>query len=499
MKTHHSSLASAVRIALIASASVLIAHSATAANYTWQGGTGSSAGTGGNGTWNASNTNWTDASATRNQTWSDGNTALFGASSNGTYTVTVGSNVAAAGISFTVGGAAYSLNGGNITIADGGTISYGVSGNNNSTLNSALLGNNVNIAGFGASAIISGNNTGLTGTVTVNFTGAGSRTVSLTHANAFGSGTAVNISSTGTTFNLGNNTLAADVSFNAGALSLSSGSILRARGNGTMTYTGAVTLGGNAAFQTIAGANTKLVISNTVSLGSNSLSLEAGNAGQGFEIQGAIDGAGSVTKTGNRTVTLSAANSYSGNTTVSAGTLLLTGVGSINTSSLVTVAGGATLTNNTATALTAPLALSENATINGSGLITTTNLTVAADLTGGTFTSINSTGSFAASGALAFTLTNPTEGTFNLLSTAPASFSFTTVSINGFSLVDSGGGLFTGNVGGLDYSFTNGAAVLTAAVPEPGTWVLIGLGLGFTLFRMSANSRRQKRLSGQID
>ena len=501
MKMKTSSLGAAIRFALIASTAALISHSASAANYTWQGGTGPSGNTGGSGTWNATITNWTDGAGTRNQTWSDGNTALFGGS-NSTNTITVSSNVSVAGISFTTD-KPYTLNGGNITIDNGGTIYYGISGNNNSTLNTPLAGNNLNIGGFGASTQIGGNNTGLTGTVTVNFTGAGSRVVSLLHANAFGSGTAVNISSTGTQFNLGNNTLAADVSFNAGALSLSSGSALRSRGNGTMTYTGAITLAGNAAFQTIGGANTKLVTTNTVSIGANSLSLEAANAGLGFEIQGAIDGSGSVSKTGNRTVTFTAANTYNGTTTVSAGTLVLSGSGSINNSSLVSVAGGATLTNNTATPLTASLSLSENATINGSGsfdLASTPSLAVSGNLTDG-FTAISiASATFNNPTTLSFTfasLGNVTD--VPVFSGTALTNTFTTINVGGTPLDFVSGSTYSKNIGGVDYTFKTDLNTLTVAVPEPKTWALIGLGLGFTLFRMGVRARRLRRLSGRVD
>ncbi len=182
-------------------------------------------------------------------------------------------------------------------------------------------------------------------------------------------------------------------------------------------------------------------------------------------------------------LTLSNANTFTGPTSVSTGTLILTGSGSINSSSLVSVASGATLTNNTATALTAPLSLAENATVNGSGSFTATNLTIVGNLTGGTFTTINSTGSFAASGALAFTLTNTVAGTYDLFSTNPASFSFTSVSVGALPLVDSGG-TFTANDGLFSYTFVNGTdALQIAAVPEPGTWILVGLGLTFLLHR----------------
>ena len=56
-----------------------------------------------------------------------------------------------------------------------------------------------------------------------------------------------------------------------------------------------------------------------------------------------ISGAGSVVQNGSGTVVLSAANTYSGTTTVSAGTLALSGVGAINASAQIAIAAGAIL------------------------------------------------------------------------------------------------------------------------------------------------------------
>jgi len=77
---------------------------------------------------------------------------------------------------------------------------------------------------------------------------------------------------------------------------------------------------------------------------------------------GTISGAGSLGKGGLGVLTLSTANSYTGSTSVSAGTLDLTGSGAINSTSGITVAGGARFANNSSTPLTvAP-------TLNGAGL-----------------------------------------------------------------------------------------------------------------------------------
>ncbi|NBY42096.1 MAG: hypothetical protein EBQ49_02090, partial [Verrucomicrobia bacterium] len=124
---------------------------------------------------------------------------------------------------------------------------------------------------------------------------------------------------------------------------------------------------------------------------------------------GVISGAGSINKTGAGRVNLAAANTYSGATTVSAGTLNIGSAGSI-ASSAVTVANGATLkatndyTQSTmpASALTGAIALNSGAIIDlTEGSLKATSLTVAA-LSGADVTKISYTigKSFALTGGL---------------------------------------------------------------------------------------------------
>ncbi|MEY3896038.1 MAG: hypothetical protein RLZZ214_1558 [Verrucomicrobiota bacterium] len=70
------------------------------------------------------------------------------------------------------------------------------------------------------------------------------------------------------------------------------------------------------------------------------------NSARNGEIAVIITGSGGLTKSGGGTLTLSGANTYSGDTTVSAGTLSLTTVNSNNDSSKVTIASGAFLNLN---------------------------------------------------------------------------------------------------------------------------------------------------------
>jgi autotransporter-associated beta strand protein len=79
----------------------------------------------------------------------------------------------------------------------------------------------------------------------------------------------------------------------------------------------------------------------TVTIGASSnLNITSGG---GTTFSGVIAGSGNIIKDGGGTFTLTGANTYSGNTTVNAGTLVLAGSGSLANSAIVHVGTGATL------------------------------------------------------------------------------------------------------------------------------------------------------------
>ncbi|MBW7961151.1 autotransporter domain-containing protein [Bradyrhizobium sp. BR 10261] len=119
-------------------------------------------------------------------------------------------------------------------------------------------------------------------------------------------------------------------------------------GGGITSFTG-TSSGGNARFVTTIGGT--VIISGLTNGGTTTGSIEgAGNYVLGANtlttgslntstlVDGSISGTGgSLTKVGTGTLTLAGGNSYTGATTVSAGTLALSGIGDISSSSIVTV------------------------------------------------------------------------------------------------------------------------------------------------------------------
>lgn len=255
-------------------------------------------------------------------------------------------------------------------------------------------------------------------------------------------------------------------------------------------------------------------VSSTLTLGDNDQTATFGGS--------ILDGAGTVaiTKIGAGTQTLSGASTYTGKTTVAAGTLLLSSSAvdsTISGSTIIEVQSGATLNVSGITTLNGFVVgigqqLVGNGTIVGNttvqgglapgaspGLLTFANnltLTSTAATTmeiigtargvAGGYDAINlgSTSVLTYDGNLVLTMSGIIAGgTYDL-------FSFTTVAQGAFDAVSFGGGYYTGSwisagsglwtasSNGQDFSFNELTGDLNvSAIPEPETWALLGVGM----------------------
>jgi autotransporter-associated beta strand protein len=240
-----------------------------------------------------------------------------------------------------------------------------------------LIGNGLTRIWGVSSKIVSGDITSESGTGELRFMADNGRLVDVsgsldlgTRMVAFtGAGGAIKINSTGNTWGLTDvgraiATLGANDAFATGAGLHFSDTL----GRGSMNMDGynqsVAHLSGVA--QTNSITNAKADSTSTLTVGSNNSSTTFG----GF----IKDGAGSValTKTGNGTLTLSGANTYSGVTRINSGALALASGGSLENTSRIIVANGATFDLTAITAGNGSYSLNAGQTLSGAGTVTGT-------------------------------------------------------------------------------------------------------------------------------
>jgi autotransporter-associated beta strand protein len=210
------------------------------------------------------------------------------------------------------------------------------------------------------------------------------------------------------------------------------------------TYTGATTIDGGeleiGGAGTLGSGSYAGTITNNGTLNYNSSATQT--------LNGVISGTGALIKDDSSTLTLSGANTYSGTTTVSAGTLQISGAGSLSTSSAV---------------------------VNNANLIYGT--TIASD-TYGLSSSTTGTGSLTGTAQLIQLNGGITQGTVNLTSGTSGGLygqgielvSNTTITAGSITLTGDLGRRSKGGTLALDTSGTNGAINLDVSIGRSGAW-----------------------------
>ena len=147
---------------------------------------------------------------------------------------------------------------------------------------------------------------------------------------------------------------------------------------GDSTNTGKITLSGNTTFSgtNMLTANSDIELSGSVDLGSATQTFSVAS-GKSATLSGAIS-SGAISKSGDGTLIISADNDYASGTTVSAGTLRVSGSGDLGTGSLTIGASGSLDLRNTLSVASLEIsgAGSGNRITNGDADGTTANLTV---------------------------------------------------------------------------------------------------------------------------
>ena len=259
------------------------------------------------------------------------------------------------------------INSGTLQIGDGNNGSLATTASVQVNSGASLALNLANTGTFGSSIFNKG---------TINLIGGGTNTLS---GNIGGwNSAAMNQSGSGTTILSGNNTFFGTTNITAGTLLLNyqsaayESTVNVAVPNGLVFGVNAVTLGGLAGSGNIALVN-----------GTNAVALTVGQNGSDSTYTGVISGSGSLVKTGVGTLTFTTDHTYSGGTTLSAGTLVL-GTGGTNGSVVGNVVNNGALVLNRADNQTFNNVISGSGSVikNGSNTIT---LTSANTYTGGTW------------------------------------------------------------------------------------------------------------------
>ncbi len=217
------------------------------------------------------------------------------------------------------------------TALGAGSLTIAGPNNTNSNYAGALTGaagSSFNVAGTGK-VYLNGNNSGFAGTVNVT-----NGTLNVSGSNSvLGTGN-VSVSSVGNLQLQGGISVANTITVNGTGTS-GNGAIENFAGNNAIN--GAVTLGGNSRVQSDGGT---LTLGGGVTLGANTLNV--GGVAD-VSITGTIAGVGGLTKDGLGALRLGAANSFSGTTVITAGSIITDATNAFNNSAALTVNAGASL------------------------------------------------------------------------------------------------------------------------------------------------------------
>ncbi len=321
---------------------------------------GASAGNTAAGTWNDSNTNWSTSSAGTAATgvWQPFELAVFSAGTNatGSFTVTVQGTQQISGLRFEEG--SVNLSGGILHFDGGATFTR--AGGGDSPINSQVQGNGeLVLSGSGRFVRLVGVVSDSGGALSIRQTGAewvfgGQHTYS--GGTTITGGIAIPlVNSTGSATH---DTLTSGP-FGTGTLTLEGGTLRPAAGS-TVTIGNAVTLAGNFTFGT-GDSSQNIIFTGPLAL-TGDRTLTFTNSNTFFD--GVLSGGFGFTKAGTSTLTLRADNTYTGTTTISAGTLNVGGGGAAGS------LGSGNVVNNGSLVVNRTGVLVLNQAISGSGSLT---------------------------------------------------------------------------------------------------------------------------------
>ncbi|MBI5771329.1 MAG: autotransporter-associated beta strand repeat-containing protein [Verrucomicrobia bacterium] len=395
-----------------------------------------------------------------------GTTILSGASPN---TYSGGTSITGGTLQIEKAGALGAVTG-NVTVASGATLALAGSGTTFAA--NALTLNGTGVAGNGALYNAAGNNT-WTGTValaTDSAIGAAASTTLVVSGVVSGSAALSKVGA-GTVALTGTNTYTGATSISGGTLRIGADANL-GTAPGTATA-GHLALDGGTLNPT---ATTTLDANRGIALGAGGGTLDT-TAGTTLTYNGIAAGTGSLTKAGTGTVVLGGVNTYTGATTVNAGTLRLGGDTELSRSTAGAIASGATLDVNARTDTVGSLAGAGTVAMAGGALTVganNTSTTFSGVVSGGGTVTKSGTGTLTLSGAAnsfapaTLTLAQGITqlGASNVINSA-VNFAGGTFSVNGFNDTFTSTTLSASSI--LDYNSLSGLLNLSTGTYSAGT------------------------------
>ena len=271
-------------------------------------------------------------------------------------------------------------------------------------------------------------------------------------------------------------------------------------GANSIEFAAALRANGNSTVANELDAGKSLTFNGALASGTVSGTLTFTGAGQTLIAGNAIDNAGftlALAKTGAGALVLSGTNTYSGATTVTAGSLFVNGdsanaLGALTVSSTAILGGAGSI----GAATTVSGTLTAGSQVNAIGLFTFTNsLTLNSssrtllEISGagrGTGYDAIDVGSMVLGGALDLSFGSLVSGTFNLFNAGGAlskTGNFSSVTSSGSYATSWGrtGETWSATVGATNLSFDQATGTLVI-VPEPGTVSLLGTGLAIVVW-----------------
>ena len=377
---------------------------------------------------------------------------------------------------------------------------------------SSVGANNFTISGAGAlvsgttDLIIIQNNTqgtmditaaiGKTGSAGFALTKSGAGTLILDNTNVYTYGTYVDAG----TLQLGNTDVTATLG--GGALYVAAGATADlSRVTSVTLANSAIPPSGATTLPALSGAGNVITPSGSLNVNLTGIS----------NFSGVISGTGSLNKSGSGTLILSGANTYTGGTTISQNALLLNG-GSLNSAvsfngntvfgGIGTVNGAVNVGGSQSPLLYVGIPGSANAGVQAVGTLTSGALTLSSNATidfvlgssaqaGTTYSTyiVNGALSLANSTLQLTTLDGFQAGTYQLFSDTSETGTFSSVYLNdSSSALDPSLYQISYNGDYVDLTIDS-LAVGTLAVPEPGTWALLGIGSLFLALRARSARR----------